>query len=358
MQQEIVPTSPKYKGADKKAIKKQIIKAKISIFEFFLLVVFCVLGGYLSFFFFHNYLGQVAALPQEIIYLQKERQETISTSEALVKIEPSIVNIFSKKTTDDYLPQEAISSGIVLTSDGWIAAVLPPATYSADELVVISNDNTIREIQDLIYDEYSTIYFLRASGNNNLKAVQFVDTEQLTMGDNVLAVFNSLFSGQRVVLTNLENLLFKDENNYTTNAYPYNYLIADNLRKEYFGSVLINNAGDVIGLNLLDNRVLPHAYFSVVMPQIISQQQISRVSLDLEYTDLSRAVNSTEKKGALVGTSRDLSLQNNDIILKIDNIEIDKYHNLTDILQEYKPGDQAVFTIKRLDKEQEIGIEL
>lgn len=357
MQQEIVPTSPKYKGTDKRPAKKQIIRAKISMFEFLVLFIFCILGGYLSYYFFDNYLGQVAALPQEIIYLQNERQETASTAEALAKIEPSIVNIFVKKTTDDYLPADAISSAIVLTSDGWLAAVLPPGTYSADELVVITNDHATREIQDLIYDEYSTVYFLRATDANNLKAVQFTDAEQLTIGDNVLAVFNDLFSGQRVSSTNLENLLFKDENNYSTIAYPYNYLIADNLRKEYFGSVLINNAGDVIGLNLLDNRVLPHTYFSAVMPQIISQQKIARISLDLAYTDLSRAINSTESKGALIITANK-PLVKDDIILKIDNTEIDKFHNLTDILQEYKPGDQAMFTIKRQDKEQDIEIEL
>lgn len=345
MQQEIVPTSPKYKGADKRIIKKEIIRAKISLFEFFLLAMFCVFGGYLSFFFFHDYLGQVADLPQEIIYLQKERQETISTSEALAKIEPSVVNIF--------MANEAISSGIILTSDGWIAAVLPPATYSPEELVVVTNGQEVRDIIDFIYDEYSTVYFLRTSGENDLKAAQFADAEQLAIGENVMAVFNSLYSGQRATVTNLENLFFNDENNYSLAEYPYNYLIADNLKKEYFGSALINNAGDVIGLNLLDSRVLPHAFFSDVMPQIISQQKIERIDLDFKYSNLDKGAKITS-----VGTTLELSLHTDDIILKIDNIEIDKYHNLTSLLQEYQPGDRVVFTIKRQEKEQKIEMEL
>jgi S1-C subfamily serine protease len=180
--------------------------------------------------------------------------------------------------------------------------------------------------------------------------VQFVDKDQLALGETAMAVFNSRYSGQRVTITNLENLSFNEENDFSTSIHPYDYLIADNLKQEYFGSALINNDGDVIGMNVSDSRVLPYAFFSDRLTQIISEQKIQRIDLSLEYSNLD--------KGALIMTSRDLSLQKDDIILKIDDQEIDKFHNLTALLQEYQPGDTAVFTVKRQGKEQEIEVVL
>ena len=282
-------------------------------------------------------------------------------SEALQKIEPSVVSFFIKELDDDYTSNETLGSGMIITSDGWVVGLAADLSSVGDSsLAIVTHNNKTYYSEEIIIDDYSEAAFIKFKADN-LTPVQFAETDNLAIGDDVVAVYNSLFSQQRAVSSTLENIWFHDQKQYHTQEHPADYLIVETLRKEYKGSPLINLQGEVLGLNVLDNRVIPHKYFTDVMPQVISNQKIQRIDLDLDYIDLSQVISSTEEqKGVQIQSliTLESGLLVNDVITKVDAQEIDKFHNFTHILQEYKPKDIANFTIIRKNNEQEIQVEL
>ncbi|MFH0818631.1 MAG: S1C family serine protease [Patescibacteria group bacterium] len=367
MKREIVPTSPKYQNQP--MVKNgSSVKYRLNIWEFLFVILLSVFGGLVGGLIFDNAstAGIISSDVKEIITFQ-DNSTTLPEArikEALAKIEPSVVEILNKDTDDQYLETDILASGVILTSDGWLA-VAGDFTEQTD-LIAITSNNKVYDIEQSLFDVYSGVSFLKCTGTGLLPAA-FASNESLAVADQTIAVYNSYLNGQRAQITWIENISYNDENDLTLSQHPDDLLISSNLDQTYLSAPLINMQGEVIGLNLLNQHIVKQQYFTDIMAQVISNKTADRISLDFVYNDLSRGVQYYDEKqdkyynkGVLINNvvSSKSHLLAGDIVLKVDDQEINKFNSLNDILSSYKPEEVASFSLIRNEKEIAVDVEL
>ena len=114
-----------------------------------------------------------------------------------------MVGIFRKKVplenqeefniNDYYKLDEERGQGIVITSDGWIltSAFSPSIRTEIDILtnyVIITNDQKIYEIDDVIRDPLSNFGFIHAKDVKNLNVTKFDESIRISEGYQVVGV--------------------------------------------------------------------------------------------------------------------------------------------------------------------------
>jgi len=369
MKTEIIPTSPQYQGADKPQPKKPLMKYRLGILELLFLLLISLIGGVCGNLIINNYppswpladkLIVKNSTDREVVYINKQKNsEEILLTDALNKIKPSVVSFFIKKADNYYQEADFLGSGLILTSDGWLVATIPNIDQQTD-LVAITTDKKILNIDSIIKDDYSGATFFKCLANNLIPG-QFADAANVIKGEDVYAVSNSLFSDLRVSRTVIENNIFHEQSEFTTTIHPFDYLVATNLSNAYAGAPLINNRGEVLGISYANSLVLPQQFFSEVMTTVISQNAINRPNLNIIYVNLDNEFNNIKgDKGAkiIVVNGENTGLQINDIITKVDNADITKINNLTQVIQLYQAGDSATFTLLSQGKEMDLQVNL
>lgn len=368
MKREIVPTSPQYSGEDKPK-KSVVVKQKICFFDLLLIIFLSFLGGICGSIIINNYpanwpyadkLAIKDTVTKEVVYLNKEKSaKQVLLQQALNKIEPSIVNIYNKKDNADIQNTDLLGSSIALTSDGWLATSINNLP-ELNGMIAITNDKTQYSLEKIITDSYSGIVFIKCSATNLIPA-QFAAIENVDTGDEVFAVMNSLYSGLRIAEATLENNSYQENPIFSTQNHAFNYLISNNFNNEYLGSPLVNERGEVLGLNILNNLVVPHDNFTNVMPQVITNNELERIKINFEYYNLDNQYQKDKQGSGIKITS--ISTPNsgllvNDVVLKVDGQDVNKINNLTQLLQEYHSGDTATFSIQREEIKQDIIVNL
>lgn len=344
MQREIVPTSPQYQGADKPRPEASRPKYRLGLWEIIVILVFSFVGGVCASLIINNQIILKDTIAKEIVYLSEKRNgQDASFSDAVKKIVPSVLGVYDNKDT-------FLGSALILTSDGWLVSTLDDVNLP--QAKIKTSDDKEYQIDQMILDDYSGATFIKINAMNLMPA-QFSSPEQTALGDISISVFNSPFSGERVFISHLENLTYHEAETFQTQNYPYDYLLNDTLKPEYESAAVINDKGEVLGFNLSEGKILPHRYVSKIMGQIIAGQKIERIDFSLEYNLLS-------DKGAEIKKiiTANTGLLIGDIILKVEGQDINKLHNFNHILEEYKAGDTATFTIKRGEEEKEIVVTL
>lgn len=369
MKTEIIPTSPQYQGADKPQPKKPLMKYRLGVLELLFLLLISLIGGVCGNLIINNYppswpladkLIVKNSNDREVVYINKQKNsEEILLTDALNKIKPSVVSFFNKKADNNYQEADFLGSGLILTSDGWLVAAIPNIDLQTD-LVAVTTDKKILTVDKIIKDDYSGATFFKSSGSN-LTPGQFTDVANVINGDDVYAISNSLFSDLRVSKTAIENNVFHENNEFATTIHPFDYIITTNLSSAYAGAPLINNQGEVLGISYANSLVLPQQYFSEVMIDVISQNIINRPNFNISYINLENEFNNLKgDKGAKITAvnSENTSLQIDDIVTKVDNADITKINNLTQVIQLYQAGDSATFTLLRQGKELDLQVNL
>lgn len=373
MKQEVIPTSPKIRSTQKKENSNK--KAGMGLAYLIVFLIFSFIGGVFASIIVANYpatwpLAETIRIPvyrnvKEIVTFKNQDNAGDANifSSAINKVEPSIVNIYKTNGAEkDLIAQDYLGSALVVTADGWLVC-LNKQIENLDKysLLLVTSDNKKYQPQNIIVDDYTQIAYLQVNANN-LNPAQFASADNISLGEEVLSVYNSASSSLMVKENILENVTYHPDFTFSTKQHPYNYLIGDMLNAEYLGSPVVNTSGDIVGLNLLENRVLPNKYFTDILPQVLAKKTTNRLKPEFEYYDLARQSNLlalTDVKsdqGVMIVSTEISNLLEDDIILEIDGQKIDQYNNLNDIIQTYKAGEMAKFKIIRQDKEQEVEV--
>lgn len=302
-------------------------------------------------------------------------EQDFKVNETIAKLSPNLVGIYAKKSAPTdvlnqvYLPAELKVNAFILTSDGWLVSYgeifnnLKP-----EKLVAVYNQN-IFPIDQVVKDSVTGVFFLKIAANN-LPVVILGDSDEINLGQLTLTL-NYLGD---IIVTNIKNskyLPIKTGQDFVISSEKYqtSVLLADNLDDSYIGSPLVNLGGEVIGVikeNDLEKgitTVLPINQFSPIIIDILKNNLIKRPSLGINYLDLAYSIGldkSTTQgynRGALIyqkpktDTPAALAnLQINDIILSVDSQLIDKDNSLTELIQQYQPGDTLTLEVSRKGK--------
>jgi len=294
-------------------------------------------------------------------------QQDVVVADISQKASLSLGGLYLKKsqTTDVaqsiYLEDDLLSNCFVLTSDGWLICqdkILK--NYGKNQLVAIIEDGTY-DIEDVIFDSLTNISFVKIKAFN-LKPVVLGDWQESTNGQTVM-VLNS--TGQ-IRITHIENLNYKEDGKTvirsTEEFYKY-ILLADELGNNFLGSIVLNLGGEVMGVIEKTSsgemrKAIPTNYFFSVVLSVLRQAEVQRPALGIKYIDLSDTNATPQKNGAIIyqnpsrtSAAYQAELKKDDIIISVDGVPVDNKNSLTQLIQEYRIGDEIELVILREDQE-------
>lgn len=307
----------------------------------------------------------------EVIYLNRGEDKSKTDIIDILKAHQSktIVSIFPQDT-DQFIPSEELGKGVIVSADGWIAVLskvidsqsqaTPQATPQVS--VVLANNDVVMTDQ-IIADPFSGVSYIHID-KTHLPVADF-RTTPLHIGEEVILYTTSLLSGNRVSIGHLENINFNDSLELNTLHSNDKYLIDYTARSEYLGSPVFDNYGAMIGLNVLDNQVLPISTVASGLYDLFTNKEIIRPNIDITYQPLYRGVHTSDSSNVTKGV-RIVSLgavipglEIDDVILKVNDIDLDIEHDLATVISELKSDSTAKFTIRRsgVTKKVEVKIE-
>jgi len=285
----------------------------------------------------------------------------------------SIVVFYKVKTLSNdpvknvFLEKDRIGYGFVATSDGWVIADKIISTFVTKQIVAVLNDGKNLQIKKIEKDLQNDVVFIRLDATG-LKPISFGSPRDLMPGENMYLVnesqkttrifFNGVGYGPAISETSLTN---------SSESFGKVLFFSESVDPDFNGLPILNYRGDVVGMVRGDGKTIstavPTNYIQASLQSLFKNSMMKQIFLGLEYLDLSHIVTADEgqgRKGALILSVKDekSSLRVGDIVLKINDDELNKEYNLSEILSEYQAGDMLDFYILREEREQVIKVRL
>ena len=170
-------------------------------------------------------------------FISKDKSNLVSASEKSVA---SVVSISSAK--NGYSGKNDIGSGVIFSEDGYIVTNLH--ILSGSEISVGLSNGDIYPASIIGIDKNTDIAVLKIKPNTKLKSIKIADSDNLKVGDRVLAIGNPYGIGISVS-SGIISATGRDYGN------PYLQLIQTDaaINPGNSGGALINENGYLIGIN-------------------------------------------------------------------------------------------------------------
>ncbi|MBN1326235.1 serine protease [Candidatus Falkowbacteria bacterium] len=334
-------------------------------------------------FFSDLYFTEQASIGQKEIVINEPRkvvvEQNLRIDQIKNDIQPVLAGIYRKKTATKnildsaFLPEDYLGQAAVLTSDGWLIST-QNINVTAKYSVVVTNTKKIYEIEKVVPDASTGIVFIKINVQN-LPVIKFSNNADITNGASAI-LYNK--NSNKLELAQILNKRYKA----ITNKYDYIYstqildrliLLNKDFDLSYKGTAVFDFQGNLIGLLKSDDLVIPISYIKPIISNVLKDEKIQRPYLGLNYINigevngLSETQLQNQQNGALIWSNAagksiasDSPLFNKlvrgDIITKIENQNIDSSNNLTDILLEYKTGQEVKIKYFKDGQEAEMSI--
>ncbi len=269
----------------------------------------------------------------------------------------------------------ASGSGFIISEDGYILTNFH-VIEDADSVTVTMFDNTTYEATLVGYDERNDIAVLKAKDAVDLTPVVLGNSDQLLVGESVLAIGNPL--GELTFSLTAGTVSALDRKITMSNGLSMELIQTDcAINSGNSGGALFNLYGEVIGITnakysgsgngtaSIDNIgfAIPINTVQDIVRSIIENGYISRPYIGISVENVSEDAQSYGLPvGAVVrtveenGPAAKAGLQVNDIITAINGTEVASSDDLVKQVGKAQPGDQITLTIYRQNATSELTI--
>ena len=314
------------------------------------------------------------------------------------KAAPSVINIYSTRTVhlrrnsafdDPFFRQffgdpsgegdgnqwertrreQSLGSGIIISSDGYILTA-NHVVQGMDEIEVSIPDSKQEYTAKVVGTDPPTDVAVLKIDATGLPAVTLGDSDQLEVGDVVLAIGNPFGVGQSVTMGIVSAL---GRNGRNLGMFNRSYSIQDFIQTDAAinpgnsGGALVDADGRLIGINTMiksDTRGNEGIGFAVpinlarhVMERLISGGRVARGYLGIHMQDVDAGLapffNLASQNGALVddvlpGTPADKAgVKDGDFVTEFNGKEIEDLNSLQLAISECAPGSDATMKLIR-----------
>ncbi len=314
-----------------------------------------------------------------------------SYSHAAKKAMPAVVNIFTSKNAssnphqnflDDPVfrhffgdqlddldtpsqPENSLGSGVIVSAQGLILTN-NHVIATADEIVVALPDGRKLSAKVVGTDPDTDLALIKVDADH-LPAITFASSDQLNVGDVVLAIGNPFGVGQTVTQGIVSAL---GRSHLGINIYE-NFIQTDaSINPGNSGGALINTDGNLVGINsAIYSRsggsmgigfAIPTTLARQVMEQIVTQGNVTRGWIGIEAQDitpeLAESFRLKQAQGALIaGVLRNspadkAGLRAGDILLAIEGKPVLDSGSMLNLIAALKPNQKATVQIARAEK--------
>ena len=364
---------------------------------------------------FHFNLSGKDAAPEvklENTPVSRELRPVASFAPIVKKAAPSVVNIYSTRIVQEtprrnpfrndpffrqffgnQSPQddqarsrkeESLGSGVIVSGDGYILTA-NHVVEGADEIKVAVNGNKQEFTAKVIGRDKPTDVAVLKINATGLPAVTLADSDQLEVGDIVLAIGNPFGVGQTVTMGIVSALA---RSGLGFNGYEDFIQTDAAINPGNSGGALVDAEGRLVGINTAiispgADATSPDSMggnvgigFAVpvnlarhVMDRLISGGKVSRGYLGIFPQDLTPDLAQEfnlplNQSGALVGDvfpntpAEKAGLKAGDVIISVNGKPVDDAHSLSLTVSECAPGSTAALKIMREDSAKTVSLVL
>lgn len=302
------------------------------------------------------------------------------------KVAPSVVSILTETDSRMYygMTSEGAGTGVIVSSDGYVMTNKHVVEDTSTVSIVTSDGTTYDRVQVVGTDPLNDIAFLKISGVSNLKAAQLGNSSTVRIGQEVVAIGNSLGQYQNTVTSGIISGTNRPVSAQSGDSIE---TLTDLLQTDAAinpgnsGGPLVNMSGQVIGINtaiatnaqgigfaipinatkgmiksLLGSGELERSYLGVsyipVTPEVAARYDLNVDDGAYVYSEQnSRAV-------AAGGPADKAGIKVRDIITKVGGVEVGKQGGVASLVGEYAPGEMVEITLLRGGKEQVVKVTL
>jgi serine protease Do len=252
----------------------------------------------------------------------------------------------------------SLGSGFVIDAQKGYVVTNNHVIADADEIKVILADNTVLEAKIIGRDDKMDLAVLQVpTDSGKLKAVKFGSSDQMRVGDWVLAIGNPFGLGGTVTA----GIISARERNI--NAGPYDeFLQTDaSINRGNSGGPMFNTKGEVIGINTAIYSpsggsvgigfAIPSTSAEPVISQLIEFGRTKRgwmgVRIQGISDDVAKSLGLKDEKGALIasvtkdGPADKAGIQAGDVITEFNGVTINEVRDLTKTVAATRIGSTA-----------------
>lgn len=289
------------------------------------------------------------------------------------------INTVSKVTRQSFFgPQsgyvEGIGSGSIVSKDGYIVTNSHVVSDGdAKEINVLFNNGETAPAELVWNDSSLDLAIIKVDSNNkNLKAIDIGDSDEIGVGDRVVAIGNPLgFQLQSTVTSGIISGLNRSVS-FNTGVQMDGLMQTDAaINAGNSGGALLNSKGELIGINTAKagnsdgiGFAIPINTVKPVIDTIRKKGKFDSVYLGITGQSIDYLKQMSYLRDKDIGTdhgiyvvsvfSDDDSIKKGDIITAIDGKEVKDMSGLRKILLSYAVGDSAEISLVRDGKEMKV----
>lgn len=290
---------------------------------------------------------------------------------AIVSAPMTMYDLFSGRNTER--AQVGTGSGVIISPSGYIVTNYH-VIKNANDISITLNNNKVYTAELVGSDEATDIALIKIETDEELPFLAFGDSDNAKIGEWVLAVGNP-FNLNSTVTAGIISAKSRD----LTGQNVQSFIQTDAaVNPGNSGGALVNTNGDLIGINTaISSRTGSYIGYSFAVPSNIARKIVNDI---MEYGNVQNgilgvvggALNSkaAEQLGVDITEGFYVSevqeetgaekagIQSGDIIRKVDNVEINKFSDLTGYLKTKSPNDIVKVTLLRDGDEEIIPVTL
>ena len=291
---------------------------------------------------------------------------------------------FNDPFFQDFFPEfkrkgQTLGSGVIINSEGYIITN-NHVIDDADKIKVIMYDKTEFEASIIGVDPLSDLAVIKIEADIVLPEIKMGDSDILSVGEWIVAIGSPF--GLHLNHTVTAGIVSAIGRSNVISKLTYEDFIQHDaaINPGNSGGALLNLDGELIGINTAiatDGYSKSNAGVGFAIPinqarrvieDLLDDGSVSRGWLGVQIQNIDQAIadalNLDNKDGALIvsivpdSPAANSGLQEDDIIIKVDNKEIDNDRALMKAISSKHPGDFTNFTIIRGDEKLRISVTL
>ena len=317
-----------------------------------------------------NENGSKTSSNLNVSQVEYENVELSSYTQAINKVYDTVVQINVGINYRGQTVYSGAGSGVIISSDGYVVTNNHVVT-SAEAFKVILSDGSEYEAYLIGTDPRSDIALLKIDAQN-LSYASFADSNQIVIGEQVIAIGNPLGEG----ITVSEGIISSLSKDITIKQVSMDLLqTTAAINEGNSGGGLFDLNGNIVGIvnakssSSLTTTVEGMGYaipsntaLKVVMDLKDYGYVKDRATLGVSIYTSNTFFYSSE--GAIIsevsegGAAQKAGIQAGDVIIDIDDNPITNYTDMTRVLSKYSVGDKVKVTISRDGKQMDFNVTL
>ena len=274
------------------------------------------------------------------------------------------------------MPVVAAGSGVIISRDGYIVTN-NHVVEGADALEVTLDDNRTFTAKVIGADPTTDIALIKIDGDN-FPFIPWGNSDNLKVGEWVLAIGNP-FNLASTVTAGIVSAKARNINIINKNTAIEAFIQTDAaVNPGNSGGALVNTAGELVGvITAIASPTGSFSGYSFAVPERIARKIVSDlmeygtvqrafigISINEVTSEMAQKNGVTSLKGVYVssvadgGAAAEAGIKAGDVILKVNDVEVNKVSELHEQIGRYRPGQQITVTVLHGDKTRTMNLTL